>query len=246
MISRKKKNPASFRLMTYNIHGGIGTDRKLDLSRIAAVIEGSQAEIVCLQEVDVNRGRSAFTDQANEIARHIGMDAHFHPALDIAGEKYGDAILTSRRSRLVKAGPLPSTGEQRGALWVEIAMDQRRINVITTHLGLRGGERNRQAAALMGSDWLDHPRRDDQAFILAGDLNAVSRSASYRDLRRMLDDPAAKIARPTFPSRFPILRIDHILISRHLEASFVETLLSPLSRLASDHLPLVADLAFRD
>ena len=81
--------------------------------------------------------------------------------------------------------------------------------------------------------------------IFVGDLNAISRSASYRMLARRFTD--AQIAsggkpRATFPSRLPLLRIDHIFVGAgiRVQKTFVHN--SPLARRASDHLPLCADL----
>ena len=81
--------------------------------------------------------------------------------------------------------------------------------------------------------------------VLAGDLNAVSRSASYRLLVRRLRDAQVEAGgKPgaTFPSRLPLLRIDHIFIGAGIAArkTFVHD--TPLARRASDHLPLCADL----
>ncbi len=88
------------------------------------------------------------------IATHLNMEAEFHPALHLEDEKYGDAVLTALPMRLIKAAPLPSSGEPRGALWVEIDVAEVKLQVIVTHLGLRGAERLRQATALLGPGWL--------------------------------------------------------------------------------------------
>ena len=74
----------SIRILTYNVHSCIGTDRKIDPARIAAVIAGAQADIVALQEIDVRRHRTGGVDQARMIASLLKMEAHFNPALKIA------------------------------------------------------------------------------------------------------------------------------------------------------------------
>ena len=96
-------------------------------------------------------------DQAHLIARYLEMEFHFHPALHLEEERYGDAILTHLPQRLVKAGPLPGLAgkpllEPRGALWVAIDLHGREIQIINTHLGLlpartRGAGRQRCSAA---------------------------------------------------------------------------------------------------
>jgi endonuclease/exonuclease/phosphatase family metal-dependent hydrolase len=233
------------RIATYNVHSCFGTDRKLDPARIAEVLAECEADIVALQEVDVARARSGGVDQAHMIANHLRMVSHFHPALHLEEERYGDALLTALPTRLVKAGPLPSLGEPRGALWVEVPVDEVKLQIFVTHLGLRGAERVRQTEALLGPGWLGAEMPTEARVVVAGDLNAVSRSASYRMLARRLKDvqlETAGRARATFPSRLPLLRIDHLFVGEHIAVrrAFVHD--SPLARRASDHLPLCADL----
>ena len=233
------------RIVTYNVHGCFGTDRKLDPGRIAEVIAECEADLVALQEVDVARARSGGIDQAQMIASHLDMISHFHPALHLEEERYGDALLTTLSTRLVKAGPLPSRGEPRGALWVEVPVDAVKLQVFVTHLGLLGAERVRQTEALIGPGWLGAPMPENARIVLAGDLNAVSRSPSYRLLVRRLRDAQTEAGgkrAATFPSRLPLLRLDHIFIGDGISArrTFVHD--TPLARRASDHLPLVADL----
>jgi endonuclease/exonuclease/phosphatase family metal-dependent hydrolase len=104
--------------MTYNVHRCVGADGRADPRRIAEVIAACQPDMVALQELDVGRLRTGGIDQAHVIAHLLGMSFHFHPALQVEDELYGDAILTALPMRLVKAGPLPgSVGfEPRGAL----------------------------------------------------------------------------------------------------------------------------------
>lgn len=233
------------RIMTYNVHSCFGTDRKLDPGRIAEVIAECEADIVALQEVDVARARSGGIDQAQTIAEHLRMASHFHPALHLEEERYGDALLTALPTRLVKAEGLPSRGEPRGALWVEVPVDKIRLQIFVTHLGLLGAERVRQTEALIGPGWLGAEMAEDSRIIFAGDLNAVSRSASYRLLVRRLKDAQVESGgriKATFPSRLPLLRIDHIFVGDGISVrnAFVHD--TPLARRASDHLPLCADL----
>ena len=152
----------SIRFLTYNVHSCFGADRKADPARIAEVIAECRPDIVALQEVDVGRARSGGTDQAHMISTHLRMEAQFHPALHLADERYGDAVLTALPMRLVRADALPSSGEARGALWVEVDVFGTQLQVFVTHLGLRGSERVRQATTLLGPGWLGAARRPDR------------------------------------------------------------------------------------
>ncbi|SCB61150.1 Metal-dependent hydrolase, endonuclease/exonuclease/phosphatase family [Rhizobium aethiopicum] len=237
----------SIKLLTYNVHSCIGTDRKLDPGRIASVIAEAEADIIALQEVDVLRRRTGGVDQAHAIASLLKMQAHFHPALSIAEEQYGDAIITALPTGRVKAGPLPSIGEARGALSVEILVGGRKLLVVNTHLGLRGRERIRQMTTLLNSGWLHGSSDEPVPSILCGDFNAIPSSATYRLATRSLTD--AQLAgnatpKATFPSRYPLMRLDHIFVTDDLIVKRAAVLETRLTRVASDHLPLIAEISF--
>ena len=237
------------RILTYNVHRCVGVDRRLDVGRVAEVIAAQAPDIVALQELDVGRARTGGVDQAHRLAQRLGMAFHFHAALKVEEELYGDAILTALPERLVKAGPLPGHPrftrlEPRGALWVEIEVGGARLQVITTHLGLVPREQQIQAAALAGPDWLGAVA-EGAPLILAGDFNATPRTVVYRTFARRLVEArrgsGARRRTATFPSTMPVLAIDHIFAGGGLTAQRVTTPLDALSRVASDHLPLVAD-----
>jgi endonuclease/exonuclease/phosphatase family metal-dependent hydrolase len=235
------------RLLTYNVHRCLGIDGHLSPGRVADVIASCSPDIVALQELDVRRARSGHVDQAHAIAEALGMQMHFHPALRVLEEQYGDAILTARPARLVRAAALPGRRglEPRGALWAGVEIGGVEVQVINTHLGLLHAERSAQVDALLGSDWLGHPSCR-APMVLLGDFNAVPRSRTYRRLAARLMDARAKALSgqrfATFPSRMPLLRIDHVFLSPGIEVLRVETLRTPLARLASDHLPLLVEI----
>ncbi|MEF0943704.1 endonuclease/exonuclease/phosphatase family protein [Rhizobium sp. BR 362] len=239
----------SIRILTYNVHSCIGTDRKIDPGRIAAVIAEAQADIVALQEIDVRRHRTGGVDQANMIASLLKMEAHFNPALTVADEQYGDAFITALPTKAIKAGPLPSLGEQRGALSVEVMVGDRQLHLVNTHLGLRGRDRVQQMTALLGPAWLPGSGKDIVSTVVCGDFNAVPASAAYRLATRALKDvqlSGNQPPRPTFPSRYPLMRLDHIFVSPDLAVLGTTVPRNRLTSLASDHLPLIADIDLGD
>src|SRR5271156_6618742 len=129
------------RILTYNVHRCVGTDRRLDVGRVAEVIAAQSPDIVALQELDVGRARTGGVDQAHRLARRLDMAFHFNAALRVEEELYGDAILTSLPQRLIKAGPLPGYRriprlEPRGALWIGVDVGGVELQVVNTHLGL--------------------------------------------------------------------------------------------------------------
>jgi endonuclease/exonuclease/phosphatase family metal-dependent hydrolase len=249
-IRREQAVRDTVRIMTYNVHRCRGLDRRWSPERIAEVIAACHPDIVALQELDVGRARSGGVDQAEVIARALGMDVQFFPALRVMEELYGDAILSRWPARLIKTGGLPSLRriprlEPRGALWSSVKVGEAEFQVINTHLGVLARERLRQIDTLLGPDWLGHPDCRDPV-VFAGDFNAAPRSRVYRRLTARFADahraPCVARARATFPTRFPTLRIDHVFVSRSIEVLSASTIRTPLARLASDHLPVVVDL----
>ncbi len=177
------------------------------------------------------------------------MACHFHAALKVEEEQYGDAILTCYPQRLVQAGPLPGYApiralEPRGALWADIEVEGVSVQVINTHLGLVPREQQIQAACLCGPAWLSHPHCQGPT-ILLGDFNATVRSVVGRTLLKSLRSARAlaktKTLTATFPSPLPVLKIDHLFVSPQIAVTDIFVPFTPLTRLASDHLPLVMD-----
>jgi endonuclease/exonuclease/phosphatase family metal-dependent hydrolase len=240
----------SLRIMTYNVHGCVGMDGKLSPRRIARVIAQLQPDIVALQEVDVNRKRSGHLDQAEQIGRELKMEHHFHPSMQLAEERYGDAILSRWPMQIVQAGALPTLNrtpqlEPRGALWVSIQRERDHLNIINTHFGLRRLEKLAQARAMLGEDWLGKVDVD-APLILCGDFNAGPRSPTYRMIAAEMNDTqiCCPQHRPlnTWFSRQPVARIDHILTRGPIRVRAIHRRVTDLARVASDHLPLLAEL----
>ena len=241
----------TIRVLTYNVHGCVGGDKKLDVSRIAAVIAREEPDVVALQELDVNRSRSQRVDQAAAIAEQLGMNHHFNQAFRVADEQYGDAILSALPMRLVKSAPLPrpprmSALEMRGALWVAVeAPGGGELQVINTHLGLLPNEQKLQVNALLSKEWTGDGEAYADPAILIGDFNATSRYAAYKRLAgafRDLQLGHGVGTAPTFPARHPVIRIDHMFATASVRALDCWTPNGLLARVASDHLPLVIDI----
>lgn len=240
------------RILTYNVHSCIGLDGRLSPERIARVIARHAPDIVALQELDVGRSRTGHLDQARAIADALEMSLEFHPTVTVADEQFGDAVLSPHPLRLVRAGALPGIGlEPRGAIWVEVDVPvrdgaTRAVQLINTHFSLHPRERAMAAGALLGPDWLGHPSAE-RDIVLCGDFNALSWFSSFRRLSRRLADAQSGLDghRPqrTWFGRFPIGRIDHVLVDPHWTVLHVEVPDHTLARVASDHRPVVVDLA---
>lgn len=235
----------TIRVMTYNIHVGVGMDKKLDLQRIADVINGARPDLVGLQEVDRGVKRTEGKDEIAELASMTRMEYAFAPNLDYQGGKYGVAIL----SRL----PIKSTehrmfenkreAERRGLLRVEVDVDGRKLNFVTTHLDYQF-EDGRLFETEQMLELLENVKGP---LIVVADLNDVPSGSAYRLMRTKFDD--AWIAGGgagegfSFPADRPVKRIDHIFYRasagvRARKSWTIETL-------ASDHIPVVAEVEMK-
>lgn len=240
----------TLRIMTYNVHSCIGTDGKCRPDRTAATIARYAPDIVALQELDMGRKRTNFEDQARTVAELLLMHHHYYPALQFGEESYGDAVLSRFPMVIRKTALLPALQdghqrEPRGAIWATLDIHGIKLHIINTHLGLGRQERILQARELAGSNWLKHPDCRGP-HILCGDLNAVAGSKAYRSFMPRLNDVQACTDKPrrykTWPSRFPLVRIDHIFVSSHFTIKNVMVAGDKNIRQVSDHLPVIADL----
>lgn len=228
------------RVMTYNIHCGLGLDRRLDLGRIGDVIASYDPHVVALQEVDCGRLRSGSVDQAAILAERLGMTHTFAPCLEDGSERYGIATLTrlplvdSRQVCLPSERAGARRSEPRCALMTRLACDDREIVVCNTHLSTRRDERPAQMAALGGV-------LEDEDLVVLGDFNCTSHSGPLRSLCGNLKPASARMR--SWPARLPFIGIDHILYGGSLDLVSAGTWTEAGARWASDHLPVVAEFA---
>jgi endonuclease/exonuclease/phosphatase family metal-dependent hydrolase len=239
---------------TYNVHACVGTDRRYDPARVAAVLRELGADIISLQEVGGQRRPGQLPDQAAFLAEETGLQIVSGPNRNYRRSRFGNAVLTRFPVLAVRYIDLSVPGcEPRGALDVDLDIGERlegqALRVVATHFGLRGGERrkqtNRLLAALAGNGDAegDAPPAADGAILMMGDFNEWrGRRGGIRALDRELGHaPAPR----TFPSWCPILPLDRIYAGPPALVRDVIVHRSPLARLASDHLPLRARLAWR-
>ncbi len=243
-------NGGRVRIVSWNVHAMIGTDGRHDPERIARVVEELGADVIGLQEVGAPALPAGVEDPAALLGALTGLMSAFgrtmHHRPGQPGFPYGNAVLSRHPIQAVRNYDLSVPGrEPRGCVRADVELGNAVVHFFAAHLGLHWRERRRQAAQLLSADILRdaalaHP------LVLVGDFNSLSnRSAVPRWLRRQLVD-AAQAARneaPTFPSRFPLLRLDHCYVDAAFRVAAVEVHRSSLARRASDHLPLVVELA---
>jgi endonuclease/exonuclease/phosphatase family metal-dependent hydrolase len=232
----------TLRLMTYNIHVGVGMDKKLDLARIAGVINAQHPDLVGLQEVDRGVTRTQRIDEIAELAKSTRMDYAFAFNLRYQGGQYGVAIL-SRFPILATDHRLYQNtreAERRGFIRAEVDVNGRRINFVTTHLDYQYED-----GRLFEAQQLLSALKDVKGpLIIVGDFNDTPAGRAYQLMRYEFGDAWIE-GRSTeegfsYPADKPAKRIDYIFFRstdrvRTKRAWTVDTL-------ASDHLPVVADL----
>lgn len=237
------------RIATYNVHSCIGLDGRCEPARVAAVVAEMNPDVVCLQELDVERARTGSLDQAAEVARILRMHFHFNATIDEASGRYGDAILSKLPFEAVVARSLPPVRhpfprEARAAIWVEVVEEGCSWQIINTHFGLGHSERRSQAHALV-EEWI-RPALDQPPVVLCGDFNSRPSSAVHKIIGEAVDDvfspPKMKHPR-TFPTRWPLVCLDYVFVSASVRVQRAEAWKSPLAAIASDHFPVLAEIA---
>lgn len=228
------------RVVSYNIHHGAGRDDKLDLERIAALINEQQPDIVCLQEVDRNQPRSQKLDFPALLAAQLNMQGVFESNYNFDGGHYGNMTLTRFPVVAHENIPLPGSAgkEPRGCLRVTVRINDQELDVFNTHLGLDGEERKAQASAI-----LTHVGKGST--VLAGDLNATLQEPPLQILLQQFKttDPVEPAPEDgANPAVKPRRQIDFILVSGPVDVLSSRIVAGPTAAIASDHLPVVADV----
>lgn len=235
------------RLLSWNIHKGIGgRDRRYLLQRIIDGIEVENPDIVCLQEVDRLVGRSRLDDQPRLLARWFRCHSAFQANVHVGGGTYGNLVLsrfpiTSRhRISLRQGGRKP-----RGAQLLLVDSPEGTLHVVHTHLGLAERERHWQVERLLGHTLFRsaaaHPT------VIVGDFNDWRNTLHSGPLAaegfRQVTSPASQFR--SFPAWLPLGSLDKAFVCGSVAVRQARVVRTSLTRVASDHLPLVVDFHLR-
>lgn len=227
-------NPWPLTIATYNIHGAVGTDGGFEPGRVADVLLEINADIIALQEVPL--GGAGMPNVLKILEDATGFVAVEGYTFSVSGRRYGNAVLS--RYPIIASRRIDisfGSREPRGALDADISCHGHPLRVIATHLGLRPAERHEQIRKL-----LQVFDTDQMAVVMMGDVNEWF--VWGKSLRWLVSHFQAVPAPATFPSRWPIFALDRIWIRPRHRLVHVDVHSSPLARLASDHLPLIAHI----
>jgi endonuclease/exonuclease/phosphatase family metal-dependent hydrolase len=233
------------RIATYNIHRSRGMDRRVNPSRIVDVLRDINADVIALQEVIGSGPQGA--GQAEEIGAGLGMGWVMNCVRTLRHHQFGNVVLS--RYPIVHHSQYDlswRTCESRNCQRADLEIDGRVLHVYNVHLGTAVLERRYQAGRLAS---FVHDRRVTGPKVILGDFNEWMRGRATKTLSSLFEsvDISRHLKRRrTYPGFFPVLHLDHIYYDGAVEVVSVEMPRTRRALVASDHLPLIANLRVGD
>jgi endonuclease/exonuclease/phosphatase family metal-dependent hydrolase len=240
------------RVASYNIHKGVqglGPVRRLEIHNLGHAVEQFDADIVCLQEVRKLHRREAEyfphwpeQPQADFLAP-LGYEVVYRTNAHTRHGEHGNAMLT--RWPVVRHQHEDMSDhrfEQRGLLHTEVQLHGQAVHIVVVHLGLIRSSRVRQLAQLVR--FIEREIPVHEPVLVAGDFND-GRALLSRHLGAIGMRSFEGLSEPTFPSRLPLLQLDHVF-ARGMLPLRLEVPRGRIWRQMSDHLPLIAEFDLPD
>ncbi|MGR3660286.1 MAG: endonuclease/exonuclease/phosphatase family protein [Paracoccaceae bacterium] len=226
------------RVVSYNIRKSLGLDRQRKPARILDVLNEINADVVFLQEVDRRVGDRKSTLSESLLSAHSDYHAAEVSIREQSLGWHGNAILVRNNIDIRAAWrmELPVV-EPRGAVVADIVVKGIALRCVGTHLGLLARSRRQQITAIAKAL---KSAPDSFPTIIAGDFNEWRKSDSATDL--FGEGFSAIEPLPSFHSALPVAALDRIIISNDISEHKSSVHRSKKSKIASDHLPLWADL----
>ena len=228
---------APIRVATYNVHACVGADGRHDPDRVAHVIGELNADIVALQEFTYPASVALETRTPVVLTTLDRYQCALGPTRQSLTQCFGNALFT--RHPIVEVHRIDLSMERReprGALAATVDVGGAMIHVLAAHLGLRVRERRFQVRQIL--DYLDSVR--DSLSVVLGDFNDW---LPGRSVVHVLDSRLGRPPRPaSFPAFWPLMALDRIWVhpARALQRTFIHA--TPAARVASDHVPVVAEI----
>jgi endonuclease/exonuclease/phosphatase family metal-dependent hydrolase len=236
------------KIITWNIHSGVGTDGFYDLARVADFLLEENADVVGLQELDRNTERSEFRDQALELAARLEMSSNFCATRTLGDGHFGLATLSRFRCVGEQRYDLSyqPKREPRSCLRVDLEVGPADLlHVFNCHLGLATLERRFQLRRMLSDAILLSEELHDPV-VLMGDFNDRPVSVVHPGLRQHFVDAfrstGKRLGATTFRYGPLRLRLDHIYVSRQVRVLDCGVCRTGKAKIASDHRPLVAEV----
>lgn len=238
IVRNVMKQTAALRLASYNIQKCVGLDFRRQPQRILQVLERMRADIVVLQEAD-----KRLPPRPAALPQFMLDEAGWQIA-DLGGAGslgwHGNAVIWRGDQISVRHSrhqDLPGF-EPRGAVRVEFDTPIGPLRVVGMHLGLLPASRRRQITHIRQSD----ASLDPMPTVWAGDFNEWSRQPV---LDNLVPEMRFLAPLPSFPAAQPLGALDRIALGHGVEALDHGVHEDRPAHIASDHLPVWADLRRR-
>jgi endonuclease/exonuclease/phosphatase family metal-dependent hydrolase len=232
------------RLLSYNIHKGIGgRDRRYRFERVVDVIEGQNPDLICLQEVDHNVRRSRYHNQPARLSDYFSAEAMMYQLnVHLKTGGYGNLVLS--RWPILEQHQVSlrfNRKKPRGAQIAVVDTPEGTLRLVNWHLGLAEKERHWQVRHL-----LEHRlfrERDELPTLIAGDFNdwrnSLTNGAFGEHGFEHVTHPVSRFR--SFPAYMAVGSLDKAYVRGPVEVTHARVVRSLLAKRASDHLPLVID-----
>src|SRR5262249_8125549 len=234
------------RIVTYNIHKARGIDGRTSIKRIAKVLAELDADIIALQEIfalcDSQQG------QVEALANELNLRSAFGCTRHHKGRPYGNAILS--RWPILGSRDMDiswSRRERRGCIRADLKTPRGTLHVFNIHMGTSYFERRHQVRRLLSARHL-HDDLSGQR-VLVGDFNEWIKGLTTRMLSDKFESLNLELhvrKRRSYPGFLPLMHLDHIYFERPLHVEKAELVRNRVSKIASDHLPLIATFSWGD
>lgn len=228
------------RIVTYNIHSGVGRDKQHDYKRIGQFLANSGADIVLLQEMDTRPVERDTAQDIEDICANNTFKLIPSPAIRESNGWYGNAILTRFDVLKHDTVDVSQKGRQpRNVQIVELKTEKTPLTVVNTHKGLKKLERRSQFS-MLHEHLSQRLKERKKPLFLAGDFNEWQFfSRAFKGLNQLLSQQ--KIG-ATFPSQFPVFSLDRVWVTEDIEVKSCRKLKNAKTRVYSDHLPVLVDI----
>ncbi|HBF37801.1 MAG TPA: hypothetical protein DDW50_10810 [Firmicutes bacterium] len=237
-----QSNLLALRVMTFNVHSAINWYGKFDVEGLAQFIKEADPDIVGLQEVDLGwSGATNFEDIPAELGERLHMFYAFSASRERNNGFFGNLILSKYPIVQQWTKVMPGRLEPRSFNFVQLFIEGRRINFLTTHLGLSVSDRLKQAASI-----IDFMNLVSGPLIITGDFNGGDHDPAVAEIKKNLADLQSMSEfkeSGTFRSKdgriYPTLKMDYILATPEFNLSSLKVVDDTYT---SDHVPLIANL----
>jgi endonuclease/exonuclease/phosphatase family metal-dependent hydrolase len=226
---------ATVRVMTWNIHGGIGPDGHVDIDRVVKLIRRHDPDILALQEVDSRRSRYMPENVFEHLAEGLGSHSAEARLITAPDGDFGHVLISRWPISRTKLHDISvPRREPRAAMETTVATPAGPLHLVAAHLGLGFKERRKQAATLAAA-----AQSSPERTIMLGDFNDwFWRGAVEGALGPIFQE---RTRHKTFPARFPLLDLDRVYCRP--AGTLVRSWTDPLAYETSDHLPVIAELS---